>query len=139
MLSLLWAATAAVLFCGLLRCSYTDRTENVANQVTVVSALMGKQKCVNYRACLTRNHTLEPLETQVTIILHTTEMARLEYGPKQITEFTYGSVRRKLLIPDVVKITTTNCDIFKRRHRSRHHTHMTDRNFLFDNRRTSRP
>ena len=37
-------------------------------------------------------------------------MASIDYGPIQITEFIYISLRRELLITDVVKGTTTNCD-----------------------------
>ena len=55
MLRLLWAAITAILFRGPLRCSYTDRTEDAANQVKVVSALKGKHKRIEYRARLTRN------------------------------------------------------------------------------------
>ena len=40
-LRLFWAAIAAVLFCRQLRCAYTNRTDNAANQVGV-SALKGK-------------------------------------------------------------------------------------------------
>ena len=43
MLRFLWAAIAAILFRGPLRCFYTDRTEDEVNRVTVVSALKGKQ------------------------------------------------------------------------------------------------
>ena len=43
MLRFLWAAIAAILFRGPLRSSYTDRTEDAANQVKVVNALKGKQ------------------------------------------------------------------------------------------------
>ena len=110
MLRLLWAAIAAILSRGPLRCSYTDCTEDAANQVKVVSALKGKHKRIEYRARLTRNHTLETLETQVILILHTTGKARFDYGPQQLTEFIYGSVRRGLLITEVVKCTTTSCD-----------------------------
>ena len=39
MLRLFWAAIAAILFRGPLRCTYTNRTENAANQVKVVCAL----------------------------------------------------------------------------------------------------
>ena len=110
MLRLFWAAIAAILFRGPLRCAYTDRTENAAIQVKVVSALKGKHKRIEYRARLTRNQTLETLETQVTLVLHTTGKAHLDYGPQQLTESTYGTVRRGLLITEVVKCTTTNCD-----------------------------
>ena len=109
-LRLLYAAIAAILFCGQLRCSYTDRTEDAANQVKVVSELKGKHKRIEYRARLTRNQTLETLETQVTLILHTTGKARLDYSPQQLTEFIYGSVRRGLLITEIVKCTITSCD-----------------------------
>ena len=44
MLKFLWAAIAAILFRGPLRCSYIDRKENAANQIKVVSALKGKHK-----------------------------------------------------------------------------------------------
>ena len=37
-------------------------------------------------------------------------MARLDNGPQQLNEFIYGSVRRGLLITEVVKCTTTSCD-----------------------------
>ena len=110
MLRFLWAAIAAILFHGPLRCSYIDRTEDAANQVKVVSALKGKHKRIEYRARLTRNQTLETLETQVTLVLHTTGKARLDYGLQQLTEFIYGSVRRGLLFTEVVKCTTTSCD-----------------------------
>ena len=43
MLRLLWATIAAILFRGPLRCSYTDRTKNVANQVKVFNALTKTQ------------------------------------------------------------------------------------------------
>ena len=101
---------AAILFFGPLRCAYTDRFEDAANQVKVVSAIIGKHKRVEYRARLTQNQTLETLDTLVTMILHTSGKARLDYGPQQITEFTYGLVRRGLLFTDVVKETTTYCD-----------------------------
>ena len=81
MLRLLWAAIAAILFRGPLRCSYTDRTEDSANKVKIVSALKGKHKHIEYRVRLTRNQTMKTLETQVTLILHTTGKARLDYGP----------------------------------------------------------
>ena len=110
MLRLFWAEIAAILFRGPLRCAYTDRTENAANQVKVVSVLKGKHKRIEYRARLTRNQTLETLETQVTLVLHTTGKTRLDYGPQQLTDFSYGSVRRGLLITEVVKCTTTSCD-----------------------------
>ena len=97
-LRLLLAAIAAILFRGPLRCSYTDRTEEAANQVKVVSALKGKHKRIVYRARLTRNQTLKKLKTQVTLVLHIAEKARFDYGPQQLTEFIYGSVRRGLLI-----------------------------------------
>ena len=87
-----------------------DRTEEVFNQVKVVSALKGQHKRVEYRARRTRNQALETLKTQVTLILHITGKARFDYGTQQITEFTYWSVRRGLLKFDVVKGTTTNCD-----------------------------
>ena len=58
MLRFFWAAIAAILFRGPLRCSYIDCTEDVANQVKVVSALKGKHKRIEYRARLTRNQTL---------------------------------------------------------------------------------
>ena len=87
-----------------------DRTEDVANLIKVVSALKGKHKRVEYRFRLTLNQTFETLETQVTLIIHTTRIPRFDYGPQQITVLTYQSVRRGLLITDVVKSTTTNCD-----------------------------
>ena len=37
------------------------------------------------------------------MILHTDKNAGIDYGLQQITEFTYGSMRRELLITDVVK------------------------------------
>ena len=101
---------AAVLFCGPLSCTYTDYIEDAANQGKLVSALNEKHKRVEDRPHLTRNQTLETLETQVSLILHTTVITSLDYGPQQITEITYGSVRRGLLITDVVKRTTSNCD-----------------------------
>ena len=109
-LRVFWATMAAFLLRGPLQCAYTDRTEDAANQVKVVSALKGKHTRVEYHACQTRNQTLETLETQVTLILHISGMARFDYGPQQICEFTYGSVQRGLLITDVVKCTTTSCD-----------------------------
>ena len=110
MLRLFWAAMETVLFRGPLRYTYTDHIKDAANQIKVVTALRGKHKRIELCARLTRNRTLETLETQVALILHTTGLARLNYGPQQITEFTYGSVRRGLLIIDIVKATTTNCD-----------------------------
>ena len=110
MLRILWAAIAAILFRGPRRCSYIDRTEDATNQVKVVSALKGKHKRIEYRARLTRNQTMETLDAQVTLVLHTTWKARLDYGPQQLTEFIYRSVRRGLLITEVVKCTTTSCD-----------------------------
>ena len=104
------AAIAAILSREPLLCFYTDRTAKAANQVKVVSALKGKHKRIEYRACLTRNQTLETLETKVTLVLQTTGKARLDYGPQQLTEFIYGLVRRGLLITEVVKWTTTSCD-----------------------------
>ena len=83
---------AAVLFRGPIRFAYTDHTEDCANQIKVVSPLRGEHKRIKYCAGLTRNQTLDTLEAQVTLILHTTLMARLEFGRQQITEFTYGSV-----------------------------------------------
>ena len=105
-----WAAIAAFLSRGPLQSAYTDRTEVAASQVKIVSALKGKHTSVEYHACLTRNQTLETLMTQVTLILHTTGMARLDYDLQQICEFTYLSVQRGLLITEVVKCTTTSCD-----------------------------
>ena len=110
MLKLFLATMAPVLFLGPLRCTYTNYIDDAANQVKVVSALTGKHKRIEYRARLMRNQTLEMLETQVTLILQNTGMARLDYGPQQITEFTYGLMRRGLLITNVVKSTTTKCD-----------------------------
>ena len=110
MLRLMWATIAAIIFHGPLRCVYKDNTEDAVNQVKVVSALKGKHKRIEYRDCLTRNQTLETLETQITLILHTTGKARLDYGPQQFTEFIYGSVLRGLFITEVVKCTTTICD-----------------------------
>ena len=78
MLRFLWEAIAAILLRGPLRCYYIDRTEDAANQVKVVSALKGKHKSIEYRACLTRNQTLETLDTQVTFALHTTGKARVD-------------------------------------------------------------
>ena len=75
-----------------------------------MSAIKRKQKHVEYRARLTRNQILVTLETQITLIRHTTGMAILDYCPTQITEFIYGSLRRGLLITDVIKGTNTNCD-----------------------------
>ena len=72
-----------------------------------MSALKGKHKRVEYRARITRNQTLETLETQVTLILHTTGMARFDYNLQQITEFIYGYVQCGLLITNVGKNTTT--------------------------------
>ena len=95
---------------GPLRCAYKDRTGAAPNQVKVVSALKGHHKRIEYRARLTRNQTLETLETQVALVLHTSGKARLDYGPQQITEFIYGSVRRALLITEVVKGTTSRCE-----------------------------
>ena len=65
---------------------------------------------MEHRARLMRNLTLETLETEITLIQHTNKMASLDYGPQQIIEFIYRSLRRGLLISDVVKSTTTNCD-----------------------------
>ena len=110
MLRLMWATIAAILFRGPLRCVYKDTTEDAANQVKVVSALKGKHKRIEYRSRLTRNETLETLETQVTQILHSTGKARLDYGPQQLTEFIYRSVRRGLLITEIVNCTTTSCN-----------------------------
>ena len=110
MLRLMWAAIAAILLRGPLRCVYKDNAEDTANQVKVVSALKGKHMRIEYRARLTRNQTLETLETQVTLILHTTGKARFDYGPQQLPEFSYGSVRRGLFITEVVKCTTASCD-----------------------------
>ena len=42
MLRLFWAAMTDVLFCGPLRCTYTDHIEDAANQVKLVSALIEK-------------------------------------------------------------------------------------------------
>ena len=110
MLKLFWVTITAVLFLGSLRCNYTKYIDDAANQVEVVSALRGKHKHIEYRACLMQNQTLEMLETQVIIIIQNTGMARLDYGPQQITEFTYGLMRQGLFIADVVKSTTTKCD-----------------------------
>ena len=110
MLRLFCAAIPAILFNGPLRCSYTDRIEDAANQVKIVNALKEKHKRIEYRARLTRNQTLETLETQVTLTLHATGKARLDYGPQQLREFIYGSVRRGLFITEVVKCTTSGCD-----------------------------
>ena len=98
MLKLFWVTMAAVLFLGPLRCTYTDYIDDSTNQVKVISALRGKHKRIEYRARLMRNQTLETLETQVTLILQNTRMALLDYGPQQITELTYGLMRRGLLI-----------------------------------------
>ena len=87
-----------------------DRTEEVFNQVKLVTALNEKHKRIEYRLRLTRNQTLETLETQVSLMLHTTGITSLDYGPQQITEITYESLLSGLLITDVVKGTTTNCD-----------------------------
>ena len=111
MLKLFMVTMAAVLFLGPLRCTYTDYIDDAANQVKVASALRGKHKRIEYRARLMRNQALETLETQVTLILQNTIMARLDYGQQQITELTYGLMRRGLLITDVVK-STTKCDSF---------------------------
>ena len=89
MLRFLWVAIAAIIFRGPICCSYIDRTEDAANQVQVVSALKEKHKRIEYLARLTRNQTLETLETQVTIVLHITGKARLDYGPQQLSEFIY--------------------------------------------------
>ena len=94
MLRLLWAAIAAVLFRGPLRSAYTYQSEYASNQVKVLSAIKGKHKRVKYRACLARNQTLETLGTQVTMVLHTSGKARLDYGLQKITDFTYGSGRQ---------------------------------------------
>ena len=104
------AAITAILFRGPLRCAYTDLTENAANQFKVFCALIGRHKRIEDRARLKRNQTLETLEIQVALILHTTGMARLDYGPQQLTEFIYWPVRRDLFTTEVVKCTTTSCD-----------------------------
>ena len=109
-LRLFRAATAAKLLCKPQRYAYTDCTEAAADHVKVVSAIKRKQKREKYRASHTRNQTLETLETQITLIPQTTKMASRDYNPQQITKFTYKSLRRRLLITDVVKGTTTNCD-----------------------------
>ena len=98
MLKLFCAAIAAILFNRPLRCSYTDRIEDAANQVKIVNALKEKHKRIEYRARLTRKQTLDTLDTQATLVLHTTGKVRLVYGPEQLTEFIHGSVRRGLLI-----------------------------------------
>ena len=54
---------AANLFCKPLRYAYTDRTEAAVNQVKFVRAIKRKHEGVKYRARLTRNQTLETLET----------------------------------------------------------------------------
>ena len=87
-----------------------NRTKDTANQVKVVRALKEKHKRVEYRACLTRTQTLKTLDTLVTLVLHTTEKARLDFGSTQFKECTYESVRCGLLITDVVKGTTIRCD-----------------------------
>ena len=112
MYRLLWAAVETIFFCGTLLCFYTDRPEDATNQVKVVSALKGKHKRIEYRARLTRSHTLETLDTQVTLILHATGKAHLDFGPHQLTEYIYRSVRRGLFITEVGKCTTASCDCF---------------------------
>ena len=73
-----WAAIAAILIRVPLRCSYIYRTEDAANQVKVVCVLKGKHEHIENRARLTRNQTLETLETQATLVLHTTRQVRLD-------------------------------------------------------------
>jgi hypothetical protein len=110
MIRLVWAATVALIKRGPLLCAYNKENDTSSNSVEVITALKGKHKRIEYRARLTRNNTLEPLETQVTLVLHTSGKARLDYGAQQITEFVYGPMRRGILITDVVKCATTSCD-----------------------------
>ena len=75
-----------------------------------MSALKGQHKRVEYRACKTRNQTLETLETQVSMIENTIGKACFDYGLQQITDFNYKFLRFRLFITDVVKSTTNNYD-----------------------------
>ena len=77
-LKLFWAALSAVLCRGPLRSAYSDHTGTKPNQVKVVSVLQTHHKRIEYRARLTRNQTLETLETQVTNVLHTSGKTRLD-------------------------------------------------------------
>ena len=141
MLILFWTLMETVFCRGQLRCIYTNHIEDAANQVKVVRGLKAKHKRIEYHAPLTRNQNLETLKTQVTLILHTTGMARLDYGPQQIIEFTYGSVRGGLLITDVIKGSTTNCDCSFNDDIKVTSTNLWPTGPIFSktNRRTSRP
>ena len=65
-IKLFWAANKADLLCKLLRYTCTDRIEDAAYKVKVVTALKRKHKSVEYRYCLTRNQILKTLKTLVT-------------------------------------------------------------------------
>ena len=110
MLRLMWEATMAVLKRSPLLCAFSKLTESAQPELQVITALKGKHKRIEYRARLARNNTLETLDSLVTLVLHTSGKARLDYGPQQITEFVYGPMRRGILITDVVKCATTSCD-----------------------------
>ena len=72
MLRLLWAAIVAIVHLEPLRCSYTDRTDDAANQVKVINALQVKHKRIEYRARLTWNYTLQTLWKQIILVLQNT-------------------------------------------------------------------
>ena len=63
MLRLFRAAMAAVLFCEVQQCAYTNRTKDAANQFKVVDQLIEKHERVKFCARLTRIKTIETLET----------------------------------------------------------------------------
>ena len=80
MLRLVWAAISAVIFRNPLRCFYAERKEMGSNQYKIVSALEGHHKRIEYRARLARRQTLEAMDTQVAIVLHSSGKSRLDYG-----------------------------------------------------------
>ena len=113
-LKMIFATCSAALRRAPILCAYpaqpsTNNEKQTISGLRVVSAWEGGHKRIEYRARLARANTLEPLDTRVEVILHTSGKARLDYGPQRITEFVYGIHRRELLLVDIVLGSTSEC------------------------------
>jgi hypothetical protein len=106
---LLFSGCSNALKCHPLLCVYNKFKEG-SSALHVVSAWKGHHTRTEYRARLARPGTLEPMDTRVLLVLHTSGKASISFGPQSVTEFVYGKLHRELLLTEIMKGGSTKCD-----------------------------
>ena len=75
----------------------------------VVLALKGSHTRIEYYGQLVNHSRNSTVGTPITLILHSSGKAKLDYGPQKITQFLYGKHYRELLLTDIIRGPSSKC------------------------------